>query len=158
MAGYYACHAFILFCKKLLHSLQSFYHKFFSYFEILYLYGQQSTVKEKVYPIEKKKKKKKKMTTYLLKKKKKKKKKMTTYLPILKLMDRSTANKEYFKGGLVCTCMSSTSTFSQLYLHSLQACLSHFSSVAWFWWGIDGISFSWKSNANLGCYGNQKIP
>ena len=116
----------------------------FSCFEILYLYGQQSTVKEKVYPIQKKKKKKNR--------------KMTTYLPILKLMDRSTANKEYFKDGLVCTCMSSTSTFSQLYLHSLQACLSHFSSVAWFWWGIDGISFSWKSNANLGCYGNQKVP
>ena len=39
-----------------------------------------STVKEKVYPIQKKK--------------------LPTYLSILKLMDRSTANKEYYKDGL----------------------------------------------------------
>ena len=44
-----------------------------------------STVKEKEYPIQKKKKKKNDLPTYL---------------PILKLMGRSTANKEYFKDGL----------------------------------------------------------
>ena len=50
-----------------------------------------STVKEKVYPIKKQNKKQKKTKqTYL-----------PTYLPILKLMGWSTANKKYFKDGLI---------------------------------------------------------
>ena len=44
-------------------------------------------------------------------------------------------------------------TSDQLYLHSLQADLNHFSSIACLWWGMDDISFSWKSNENFGCYG-----
>ena len=53
---------------------------------------------------------------------------------------------------------SSVSTFDHLYLQSLQADLSHFLSIACLWWKIDGVSFSWKSNENLGCYGNHKVP
>ena len=56
------------------------------------------------------------------------------------------------------SCPLSIHTFDQLYLHSPQADLNHFSSIAYLWWGIDDISFSWKSSENFGCYGNHKVP
>ena len=39
----------------------------------------------------------------------------------------------------------------------MQADPSHFSSVACFWWAIDGISFSWKSSENFDCYDNHIV-
>ena len=48
--------------------------------------------------------------------------------------------------------------FDKLYLLSPQADLNHFSSIACHWWGINDISFSWKSNKSFACYGNNQVP
>ena len=52
----------------------------------------------------------------------------------------------------------SVHTFDQLYLHSMQTDLNHFSAVACLWWGVDDMRFLLKSKENFCFYGNHKVP